>query len=45
MVYEGKRLKEVSEILKYFPVDEIQKIPSEVFNYIHERKAIYHSPQ
>ena len=42
MVYEGKRLKEVSEILKYFPVDEIQKIPSEVFNYIHERKDTNH---
>lgn len=38
MIYEGKRLKEVSEILKYFPVDELEKIPNEVFNYIHERK-------
>ena len=42
MVYEGKRLKEVSEILKYFPVDEIEKIPFDVFNYIHERKDPNH---
>ena len=38
MIDETKRLKEVSEILKYFPMEEIQKIPDEVFNYIHDNK-------
>ena len=42
MENEGKRLKEVLEILKYFPVEEIKKIPIEVFDYIHKRKDPNH---
>lgn len=38
MVQEGYRLKEVSEILNFFPVNELQKIPQEVFTYINDNK-------
>lgn len=38
MIQEGHRLKEVSEILKYFPVAELEKIPKEIITYINKNK-------
>lgn len=43
MFFEGKRLKEVSEILKYFPTDELEKIPKDIFEYIHKNKDKNHN--
>jgi hypothetical protein len=42
MFFEEKRLKEVAEILKYFPVNELEKIPKEIFEYIHKNKDVNH---
>ena len=36
MESETKRLKEVYEILKFFSIDELEKIPESVFQYINE---------
>lgn len=36
MEFEPKRLKEVHEILKHFPMDEINKIPKNVFEYLND---------
>lgn len=38
MEFEAKRLKEVHEILKYFPVDELKKIPKSVMEYINDNE-------
>ena len=38
MLYEGKCFAEVVEILRFFPVEELDKIPNEVFDYLHQRK-------
>lgn len=35
---EAKRLKEVYEILRYFTIEEFDKIPKEVFRYINDNK-------
>lgn len=38
MEFEPRRLKEVYEILKYFPSDELKKIPKSVMEYINDKK-------
>lgn len=38
MEEESKRLKEVYEILRYFPIEELEKIPEKVFQYINDNK-------
>ena len=38
MQYEGKRFTEVVEILRFFPVEELDKIPDKIFEYLHENK-------
>ena len=40
MEFLGQRLKEVYEILRYFPVDDLKKIPEHVIKYINDNKDI-----